>query len=113
MPVNYIILKVRIIMEKDILSKITQGNWIAKLNRDGSWVVMSGNIVIATLHRKDWPEWNEANAQLLVNAPKTLKERNKLLKTIKTALKTSSIWSYLPDVAQILSQAIAEVEDSK
>ena len=30
------------------------------------WVVMAGNIVIATFNRKDYPEWNKANAERLV-----------------------------------------------
>ena len=50
----------------------TKGPWIAKLNSDECWVVMAGSIVIATLHRKDWPEWNEANARLIAAAPNLL-----------------------------------------
>ena len=33
-----------------------------------NWVVMSGNIVIATFTRKDYPEWNRANARFIVKA---------------------------------------------
>ena len=33
-----------------------------------------------------------------------------LLEAIKTALETSSLWNYLPDVGQILSDAVAKAE---
>ena len=105
---------------KDILSKITQGEWKAKLNRDKSWVVMSGNIVIATLHRKDWPEWNESNAELIANAPQTLKQRDGLLKALedfptKTENQTfEQFYNCAMSWFRIdREQAIAEVEDSK
>jgi hypothetical protein len=51
---------------------ITKGKWIVKENDDGSWVVMSGNIVIALFDRKDFPEWNESNANLIAAAPELL-----------------------------------------
>lgn len=50
----------------------TQGKWRAKSNSDGSWTVLSGNIVIAVFNRKDFPEWNEANARLIAAAPDLL-----------------------------------------
>ena len=50
----------------------TKGNWICKKNTDGSWVVMSGDIVVAVFNRKDHPEWNEANARLIAAAPRLL-----------------------------------------
>ena len=57
-------------------AKYTLGDWIAKPmsgpNHGYDWVVMSGNIVIATFNRKDYPEWNEANARLIAAAPKLL-----------------------------------------
>lgn len=61
----------------------TQGKWRAKSNSDGSWTVLSGNIVIAVFNRKDFPEWNEANARLIAAAPDLLaacKEAKKKLK---------------------------------
>ena len=50
----------------------TKGKWICKKNTDGSWVVMSGDIVVAVFNRKDHPEWNEANARLIAAAPELL-----------------------------------------
>jgi len=41
----------------------TEGTWEAKPSTDKSWVIMSGNIVIAKFQRKDKPEYNEANAK--------------------------------------------------
>ena len=51
---------------------ITQGKWVCKKNTDGSWVVMSGAIVIAIFNRKDHHEWNESNARLIAAAPRLL-----------------------------------------
>lgn len=42
--------------------------WTAKQINEFDWVVMSGDMVMATLSRKDRPEWNEANAKLIVHA---------------------------------------------
>ena len=50
----------------------TKGKWICKKNTDGSWVVMSGDIVVAVFNRKDHPEWNESNARLIAAAPELL-----------------------------------------
>lgn len=36
-----------------------------------------------------------------------------LIDTIKTALETSSIWSYLPDVAQMLSEALIKAKSKQ
>ena len=59
--------------------KITKVKWEVRANDDGSWTVMSGNIVIAILDRKDNPESNEANAKLIAASPDMLKLLNDIL----------------------------------
>lgn len=46
--------------------------WEAKKNADGSWVVMSSSIVIATFRRRDHPQWNKVHARLIAAAPDLL-----------------------------------------
>jgi len=55
------------IIMSDFMDKHTPLPWIAKENKDGSWVIMRGTIVIAKFHRWDQPQWNEGNAKLIVH----------------------------------------------
>ncbi len=58
--------------------KHTAGLRQAKPIGDGHWVVMCGDIVTARFCRNDHVEWNEAEAQLLAQAPAVLKQRDDL-----------------------------------
>ena len=65
---------------------ITQGKWVCKKNTDGSWVVMSGAIVVAIFNRKDHPEWNEANARLIAAAPRLLAACNRYVQQVESSV---------------------------
>ncbi len=79
-----------------------QGKWTAKSNTDGSWVVMSGNIVIATFDRKDFPEWNEANAQLIAAAPTMLDELKQVVFLEKTNMTKKQVQLQIDRIKMLL-----------
>ena len=95
---------------------ITQGEWIYKQNTDGSWVVMSGNIVIAVLNREDCPEWNEDNAVLIAAAPDLLaacEESWRYLEGLSSALCPLSIGDYKRECKKAEKVLNAAVELAK
>ena len=102
-------------MEKDILSKITQGRWETTIIGNIVYIV-SGHEEIAIICVKPdarhlyKPARMEANAKLIVHAPQTLRQRNDLLELLKDILEWDEI---LPHSKTRIRDAIAEVEYSK
>jgi len=64
----------------------TPGPWRTVGNKAGSWSVLSGNICLAVLARKDCLEWNEANARLIAAAPELLEALQNLQPLVKRYL---------------------------
>ena len=93
---------------------ITKGEWKAKENKDGSWVVTSGNIVIALFNRKDFPEWNESNAKAVAAIPQLLVacgEARHLLKNMIVPMGVSKVGSKPNEVLQLLVKALKDADN--
>ena len=79
-------------MDKDILSKITQGEWIAVKNANRSYVKSeTADEVVCNC-------FTEANAEFLAHAPETLKQRDNLLEACKAAMRISALWAVDPEI---------------
>ncbi len=88
----------------------TQGKWEAKENNDGSWVVMSGSIVIAVFKRKDFPESNEPNAHLIAASPMLLEACRIAATALEDHLQYDDGESLERDGFNAVKQAIAKAE---
>ena len=91
----------------------TKGNWICKKNTDGSWVVMSGDIVVAVFNRKDHPEWNESNARLIAAAPELLEACKMMFEALDNRGqidRRSQPWGTRTTFWKILRDIIAKAE---
>ncbi len=99
-------------MEKDILSKITQGKWESDIfgnvtnhpTRKGWKFMLPDFGIIAKFYGKNACD----NAALAANAPETLRQRNALLKVCKDIVRAKCL--IIPNGAEVPEENQGEVQ---
>lgn len=85
----------------------TEDKWEAKPSTDEDWVIMTGNIVISRLSRKDFPERNETYAKRIVTAVNSHDELVEACRLLMKAVNINTVGKKAENVSLTSKKAYA------